>query len=531
MKKAVEELRKRAALAEGEHTKFKNMYDDVFKYGMPGRYQNITETDTTGNKNREDIFSSVFEEACDEFVQRFQSLVCPVNTNWIDFEAGYMYNKDDASTDEANQELAKIANVLNVFKATSNYDTAFTEASYDLIPGTACLCLLEGTADNPFRFTAIPFVDLYMSEGVDGSVDTYFRKLKIKNNLVKVQWEDADFEFEQGKDTELAELLECTYYDYEDKRWRYVVIHKDKFIIEREYKTSPFIDLRWSKCAGETYGRGCGLKAIADVKTLNRIKKYSLQALSFTVPTFTCTTDAGYNPEKFMLKPGAMNPVPSNATANPTVKQLEVNPMPELSNYNMEQLEMNIKKAMFASTIPNDPSPNMTATEINRRIQELDNSLNNSFGRLLEFLYRLTRRMIEVAQHFGFISPDLDVNAFNGYGFKVKINTQLANQQTQHEVMDILNSMQVLAQFDPNFQMTNKVINIEEMLPYVLDKTGVPNQFIRTADEIRQLEQQEGEAMAMQQQAMMDADVAASNEKEQGKADARIRENAAAAGF
>jgi hypothetical protein len=97
--------------------------------------------------------------------------------------------------------------------------------------------------------------------------------------------------------------------------------------------------------------------------------------------------------------------------------------------------------------------------------------------------------------------------------------------------MDILNSMQVLAQFDPNFQMTNKVINIEEMLPYVLDKMGVPNQFIRTADEIRQLEQQEGEAMAMQQQAMMDADVDASNAKEQGKADARIRENAAAAGF
>lgn len=528
MKKTAQEIIKRHGLCEGEHAQFRNMYDEVYKFGMPGRYQNITETDAKGNKNREIIFSSVFEEACDEFVQRFQSLVCPVNTNWIDFEAGYMYNKDDANTDEANKELAKIANVLNVYKSTSNYDTAFTEASYDLIPGTACLCLLEGTTDNPFRFTAIPFVDLYMSEGADGSIDAYYRKLKLKNNLVKVQWQDAKFEYEEGKDDELTELLEATYYDYDDKIWRYVVLHKEKFIIEREYKCSPFVDLRWSKCAGETYGRGPGLKAIADVKTLNRIKKYSLQALSFTIPTFTCTTDAGYNPEKFELKPGAMNPVPSNATANPTVKQLEVNPMPELSNYNMDQLAMDIKKAMFASTIPNDPSPNMTATEINRRIQELDNSLNNSFGRLLEFLYRLTRRMIEVVQHFGFLSPDLDVNAFNGYGFKVKINTQLANQQTQHEVMDILNSLQVMAQFDPSFQMVSKVVKIEELLPYMLDKMGVPNQFIRTADEVKVLQEQEAQAIAAQQQAVIDADIQASNEKEQGKADARIRENAAA---
>ena len=87
MKRTAQELIKRQGKCESEHTRFKNMYDDVFRYGMPGRYQNITETDTSGNKNREVIFSSVFEEACDEFVQRFQSLVCPVNTDWVDFDA------------------------------------------------------------------------------------------------------------------------------------------------------------------------------------------------------------------------------------------------------------------------------------------------------------------------------------------------------------------------------------------------------------------------------------------------------------
>ena len=522
MKKTAEELIKKQGESEGEHARFRTMYDDVYKYGMPSRYNTITQTDTNGQKNREVIYSSVFEQACDEFVQRFQSLVCPVNTNWIDFEAGYMYQKS-GNVDEVNKSLADVAETLNVFKATSNFDTAFTEASYDLIPGTTCLCLLEGTPDNPFRFSAIPFVDLYMCEGLSGEVDTFFRKMKIKNSLVKQQWKEAKFEFEKNKEEETADLLECTYYDYDIKQWHYVVIDvkTKKFVVERIYKCSPFIDLRWAKCAGETYGRGVGLKAIADVKTLNRIKEYSLRALAFTVPTFLASTDGGYNPEKFNLSPGAVNPVPTNATNNPTIAPLQVNTMPELGNYNAEQLEMDIKRAMFASTIPNDPSRDLTATEVARRIQELDNSLNNSFGRLLEFLYRLSQRMIEVAQRFGFLPPDIDVRSFNGYGFKVKVNTQLANQQSQKEVTDMLQSLQVMAQFDPEMAYTSKVLKMNEMIPYALDKMGVPNKFIRTSQEIDALQQQEAMAMQQAQASAVEMDVMASNAKEQGKVNAQ----------
>lgn len=523
MKKTADELIKKQACAEDEHSRFRQMYEDVYRYGMPGRYQVISETSVNGNKNREVIYSSCFEQSCDEFVQRFQSLVCPVNTNWIDFEAGYMYQKDEQNTTQVNKELSKVADILNVYKSTSNFDTAFTEASYDLIPGTTCLCLLEGTPDAPFRFSAIPFVDLYMIEGVGGSIDYYFRKMKIRNSLVKKQWANAKFEYEEKKDDECADLLECTYYDYDIKKWHYVVIDvkKTEFIVERLYKCSPFIDLRWAKCAGETYGRGPGLKVIADVKTLNRIKEYSMRALAFTIPTFTVTTDAGYDVEKLTLEPGALNPVPSNMTNNPTVRQLEINTMPELRQYNAEQLEMDIKRAMFASTIPNDPSPNMTATEVARRVQELDNSLNNSFGRLLEFLYRLTQRMIEVAQRFGYISPDLDVESFNGYGFKVKVNTQLANQQSQKEVTDMLQGLQVMAQFDPNMQYTSKVLNLNDMIPYVLDKMGIPAKYIRTPEEIQALQQEEQQAMAQAQVAGAQMDVDVANAKERGKVDAQ----------
>jgi hypothetical protein len=195
--------------------------------------------------------------------------------------------------------------------------------------------------------------------------------------------------------------------------------------------------------------------------------------------------------------------------------------MPELRNYNIEQLEMDIKRAMFASTIPNDPSPNMTATEVARRVQELDNSLNNSFGRLLEFLYRLAQRMMEVAQRFGHIDEQLDVGSFNGYGYKVKVNTQLANQQSRKEVSDVLESLQVMAQFDPQMTFTGKVLDLPSLIPYMLDKMGVPNMFIRTPEEVKQLEQEEADAMQQAQVNAVQMDVEASNAKEEGKANAQ----------
>lgn len=524
MKRSAEEILKRHEKANEEHSRFREMYEDVFEYGMPGRYKTVNKNKTSGTKNRDNLFASVFEQACDKFVQSFQSLICPVNVDWIDFEAGHMFTQNGQNASEVNNELSKIANICNIYKGASNFDTAFTEMSYDIIPGTACLCALEGTPDKPLRFSTIPFVDLKMEEGIDGEIDTYYRSIKIKNCLVEQQWQGAKHTYEHGKDDEEVELVECTYYDYDIRKWHYAVVSKKgKFIVERIYKCSPFIDLRWSKCAGETYGRGPGLKVISDVKSLNKIKEYSLRALAFTIPTFTCTLDEGYNPEMFELIPGALNPVPSNATANPTVRQLQVNPMPELANYNMTNLEMNIKQAMFDTTIPNDPQKGMTALEISTRVAMLDNTLNNAFGRMLEFLYRLTRRIIEILQRFGIISNELDVGAFNGFGYKIKINTRLANQQTQQEINQILQSLQYMASLDPQGAYTQKVLKLNELVPYLLEKMGIPNQFIRTSDEIEALNQQEAEAMAMQQQAMMEMDVASANAKEQGKVDAQHR--------
>jgi hypothetical protein len=279
--------------------------------------------------------------------------------------------------------------------------------------------------------------------------------------------------------------------------------------------------LRWTKASGEIYGRGCGMKTLSDVRTLNKLKEYSLRALGFTIPVFTASVDGGYDPDNFVFEPGAINPVPSNMSNNPTVQQLAVSQQPDLEQYNATQLEMNIKKAMFDTTIPDDPSK-LTATEVNRRASELAKQLNNSFGRLMnEFLYPLIKRIVEILQKFGHIDPSLDLNNFNGFGYKIKINTQLANQQKSQRLNQILQFLQIGAALDPQMSYIPKVVKMNELAVEVAHLAGVPYEFVNTAEEIATQQQQEAQAMqAQQQQAMVDQ-VQMSNAIEKGKADAQ----------
>lgn len=497
--------------AQGIKAKWDVLYEDVYKYGMPGRWTETRDlsvrTLASGETERKELYTSVMEQSCDRFVQRVQQALTPVGVDWIAFEAGYRFTANGQPADEVNQELEKIAKMLNVFKDTSNFDSVVTEGYYDLIPGTMCLSLLEGTPDNPFRFTVIPFKDYCIEEGLYSEPCAIYRKVKIKRSLINVQWRDAkNVSIESGKEDEEVALLECTYKEYESDTWVYTVIDEASSVqyVERVYITCPFIILRWAKCAGEIYGRGLGLKTISDVKTLNKIVEYSLRNLAFSIPVFLAQSGDNYDPTTFRLIPGAVNTVPSTATNNPTIVQLGVNQSPDLSAYHSEQLEMNIKRSLLDDTLPNDPSRQLTATEIAHRAEELQANFSNSFGRIQsEFMYPLIRRMIEVAESFGYIDKSvIDPRDFNGFGYRIKITTVLAGQQRVQEVQNTLAALQAFAALDPNMQLMPKVIKLDQLVPELMRKMGIDPTFIATTAEIQQAQVNEAQAM----QAMANAD-------------------------
>ena len=185
-----EKLYKRYQTALAPRDRFKSLYEQVYQYVLPDRYTQV-EDKSDGQKNRLDLYTSVPEQAGDHFVQRVQSLLTPVNTDWIGLEAGYAFTEGDGDLTAVNQSLEKIAHICNVFKDVSNFDSEITSFYYDLIPGTAYLFITEGKPDNPLVFKTIPFKEMVIEEGVDGYPSHFYREFKLKNELIKDQWKDA----------------------------------------------------------------------------------------------------------------------------------------------------------------------------------------------------------------------------------------------------------------------------------------------------------------------------------------------------
>lgn len=495
-------------------------YDEVCQYIMPEKY-NLNPKDKAYKEKNANILCSTGETSAINFVNKMQQVVTPVNSDFIGLEfADYIEGFEGK-----NIELEKFCKMINAYKNASNFDIAITEFYKELILGTACLLIQGNSFDKPLIFNTIPFKDYSINEGFDGSVDAVYRLINIKEKQIKYSWTDANY-IETNEDktqNKFIDLLEITNYNYETKKYDYFVIVKmtKQIIVAREHETNPFIILRWNKSSGETYGRGVGLVAVPEVKTLNKILDYSLQNLSFSIPIFTAKEDGIFDVDDFLLEPGAINKVPSNDTSNPSIQQLPINTNLDITQYNATNIEMKIKKIMLDNTIPEDGKVR-TATEVAERIQDLNVNLTSMFGRLLnEFLYPLTKRIIEVLQIFGYISQEFQLNTIDGYIIKIKIKTALALQNKQEELQKTVNALQILTGFDPTGQALQKFINTNNLIPYMLRLAGVPQEFINTAEESQQTEAQMQQAQQQAQQQAMNDNITMSNAIEQGKANAK----------
>ena len=120
-----DKLIKRYDKAKPARDNFNNLYKKVYSYILPDRYTQV-EDKVEGQNNRIDLYSSVAEQSADHFVQRVQSLLTPVNQDWIGFEAGFAYTAGGQDPVEVNKNLEQIAHICNVFKDVSNFDSEIT---------------------------------------------------------------------------------------------------------------------------------------------------------------------------------------------------------------------------------------------------------------------------------------------------------------------------------------------------------------------------------------------------------------------
>jgi len=515
-KMSVDEILRRSEKAQRDKDLFENLYTDAYEFALPQRQlYGYYDGNSKGAKKMSRVFDSTAINSTQRFANRLQSGIFPPQRKWCRLEPG-----TDVPVEQRDQAQAIMDVYMEKMFAVikqSNFDIAIGEFLLDLAVGTACMMVQPGDDISPINFTPVPMFLVSYEEGANGTVDKIYRRMRMKAEAIQQQWKDAIFsdhlqQMFDSKPTDDVDLLEATVYDPERGDWCYHVLEvkTKEEIVYRRMLSSPWVISRYSKIAGEVYGRGPLLTAMPDIKTLNKTLELLLKNASLAVAgVYTAADDGVLNPQTVKIVPGAVIPVARNG--GPQGESLRA--LPRAGDFNVSQivindLRANIKRTLLDESLPPDNMSARSATEVVERMKELAQNLGSAFGRLInETMIPLVSRILQVMDERGLVNMPLKVN---GLEIKVSPVAPLAMAQNMEEINNIVQFMQLTSTMGQEGMLAVKT---GELIDYIGDKLGIPSAIRNTAAERgflmeRQqqmmLQQQAALAMAGQQQALME---------------------------
>ena len=369
----------------------------------------------------------------------------------------------------------------------SNFDAEIGQALLELGLGTGALLINEGTFDKPLRFSAVSIRELILEESAQGEIENVFRERSLEIGKIRQLWPEARL-----PDSYLARpqaqipILEATLFSPASQQYLYQVIdlQHQELLYQGSFAVSPWVIFRWSKIAGEVYGRGPAMLCLSDVKEANKIKELSAQnAVLNLLPTYMVASDGVLNPQLFEIKPGSLIPVRSLASGSP------IQPLPRGSDFNLGQLNLESARNIIRSTLLADlwalnDTTKKTATEVRLRYEEAARYIGSSFGRLqTELVEKLVKRCLYILQKKGITYPVV----LNGKELTLKILSPLNQSQQQEDLEALERILPYYQSFPDEFRLK---IKTEEIPNFVAEKASVPSNLLRSEKERKVLAQE-----------------------------------------
>ncbi len=493
---AVAGLMKRYETAKQHRSSWESHWKECYEYALPQR--EVFDQYIEGAKKNTKIYDSTALIGTQRFASRLQSTLVPPFKKWAKLSAGTGIPKEQVNNIE--KQLADVTDTLFSYINQSNLATEVHEAFLDLAVGTGALLLDEGEGDDLLKFTAVPLKELLVEDGPKGSIETVFRRHEHPARNIKQVWKKgkcstAVMELIKDKPDTLVPIIEATVYNPDKKIYEYVIVEEDtKHVIFEDYfEVSPWIVFRWSKVAGERYGRGPIMTALPDIKTANEVVKFVLKnAEKEIVGVYTAVDDGVLNPWTVNIKSGAVIPVAAEGSLSPLQSGGNFN----VSELILEDLRENIKKALFHDQLGPIDGPTKSATEVSIRQQELMSDIGSSFGRLqMEFINKLIKRAMDILSRAGKIAPIKVGDQL----VDIKVISPLAQQQDMDEVNKLAQFVQFAMMVGEDAVRVG--LDLEAFPEHIGKLLGVDPDLIRDKNERDALKQQMQEEAAMAQAA------------------------------
>jgi hypothetical protein len=479
------------------------LFEECYEYALPQRESFYAET--AAQRRDDKIFDETAVVGVQEFASRLQNGIVPNFARWADLVAGSEVPPEER--DSIDNDLDEVTEYVFDIIQNSNFGQEVHESFMDLAVGTGVLAVEEGDALQPIVFSAIPLPHVVLDTGPDDRIDHVFRvRRKVSYDHLELMYPKGKFDpriMQQVGSDRTTDVLELVCRDYTRRNeeaylFFAICLTTETVMYQKEMRgvgSNPYICFRWTKCAGEVYGRGPLINALSAIKTTNLTIELILENAQMAISGIYQMDDDGViNPDTIQLVPGSIIPKAMGSSG--------LQPIQSAGRFDVAQLvlgdmRLNIKRALYNDMLGDPDKTPATATEVAERMADLSRRMGSAFGRLQsELVQPVLQRVIYILKKQGRI----DVPTVNGREVKIRATSPLSQAQSNQDISTVARFLELVGgTFGP--EMLQMLINGEEAAIYLAKKFGVPDRLIRDEEQRKQIAAM-AQQMAQQQQGM-----------------------------
>lgn len=460
-----------------------------------------------GEKRTEFIYDSTAQVALNRFAAILDSLLTPRNQTWHRLRASDpRLNKDKSVRewfDTVNSYLFKYRYAPKANFASQNQQNFKSLGAY----GSSCMFVdkLFGPQKG-IRYRHIHLSEVYFVENHQGIVDRCYRyfSLTARQAVQKFGEENVPKEIKEIENKEtLFWFVHCVKPREDRDPYRkdfkgmeygsyYVSITHRQLVDEGGFHTFPYAISRYEQYPGEVYGRSPAMDVLPAIKTLNEEKKTMLRQGHRQVDPVLLTHDDGIV-DTFSMRSGAINAGGVTADGRPLVHALPVGNL-QIGKELMDDERMLIKDAFLTSIFQIlTESPQMTATEVLERSKEKGILLAPTIGRQQsEYLGPMIDREIDLLAQERLIPPIPQALREAKGEYHIQYDSPLSRAQRAEEGSGLGRTVET---FLPIVNITQNpecldYLDLDKAVPEVADIQGVPQRWIKSAEEVQKIRAQ-----------------------------------------
>lgn len=491
---------RRAKQMFNDRRPLESLWETAYRYILPERAAAFAQN-APGQSEQLRIGNEVFDSEAIDSAERLAELLLngliPQGMRWFRVVPG-PYIRDARLREQLAPLLELATQVGQTYFEDSNFFLEMQPMMLDrIVGGTGVLSWYPENGRGTFK--TIPLSESALQEDYRGNVSAVARRYKLTaRELLQAYGHKLDEPWRRTNERDL------------DAR-RHEVLSIEELSVTGEWETTTVLAegerelsktvssyrrnyaTRWAGVPGSPYGRGPGMRALSDVRLLNKLKELSVKnaALS-TSGVYTVVDDGVINPYTVSLEPGARIPVASNSPNDPSILPLPTSADFNVAMFSLDDLRNSIKRVFMNDRFQPLGRTPLSALEVSERTRSLAESAGLATARLqAEVLTPLLQGIFIELGERGELPEGLDLT---GHDLRVEYIGPLARAQWAEDEQNILTMATYAMEFGQVDAKAGLVVDAQRALRKLGEIKGVPSEILRTEAAVEELMQQSADA-------------------------------------